>query len=243
VGKYTQVPIQKTHSCNPTECGYLVRAQDKLNVPMHYVLKNDAAHGLGRAALPVGKARIFQDDGKGGTAFIGEDWGKFTPLDEELRLYLGLARDVVVRRTVEHNERSRIPGNLYDYHVVVKYEIENFKDSPVTLDVAEDIGELRSEAHGDTSRDPEWQVASGTTLGEPDPERTNAGRLLFRVGLPARAHSGKAQKVVHRLHLTTHDRRGLLTPDHESPCFACQNAGWEATAERSLNEWWLFPAA
>jgi hypothetical protein len=43
--------------------------------------------------------------------------------------------------------------------------------------------------------------------------------------------------------LTTHDRRGLLTPDHESPCFACQNAGWEATAERSLNEWWLFPAA
>ena len=155
VGKYTQVPIQKTYSCNPTEYGYLVRAQDKLNVPMHYVLKNDAAHGLGRAALPVGKARIFQDDDKAGTAFIGEDWGKFTPLDEELRLYLGLARDVVVRRTVEHNERSRIAANLYDYDVVVKHEIENFKDSPVTLDVAEDIRELRSEAHGDTSRDPE----------------------------------------------------------------------------------------
>jgi hypothetical protein len=202
VGKYTQVPIQKTYSCNPTEYGYLVRAQDKLNVPMHYVLKNDAAHGLGRAALPAGKARIFQDDGKGGTAFIGEDWGKFTPLDEELRLYLGLARDVVVRRTVEHNERSRIAGNLYDYDVVVKYEIENFKDSPVTLDVGEDIRQLRSEVRGDTPRDPEWQVASGTTLGEPDPERTNAGRLLFHVGLPARAHSGKAQKVVHRLHLT-----------------------------------------
>ena len=33
--------------------------QNKLRVPMHYVLKNDAAHHLGKAPLPYGKVRIF----------------------------------------------------------------------------------------------------------------------------------------------------------------------------------------
>jgi len=41
-----------------------------------------------------GKVRIFQKDGHGGEAFTGEDWGKFTPIDDEMKLYLGLARDV-----------------------------------------------------------------------------------------------------------------------------------------------------
>lgn len=57
------------------EFGYLDRAQDKLNVPMHYVVKN-AGGELGKEPLPEGKARIFQDDGKGGAAFLGEDRGK-----------------------------------------------------------------------------------------------------------------------------------------------------------------------
>jgi hypothetical protein len=201
LAKYSRVPVQKTYTSDAAQYGYLDRAQDKLNVPMHYVLKNDAAHGLGRAALPFGKARIFQDDGKGASAFLGEDWGKFTPLDEEMRLYLGLARDVVVRRTIERNERTRIAGNLYDYDVVVKYQIENFKDSPVTLDVAEDIRQLRSEVRGQDQRDPEWELARDTTLGEPDPEKTDAGRVLFHIQLPARSTGGKAEKVVHRLHL------------------------------------------
>ena len=46
---------------------------------------------FGQAPLQFGKVRIFQDDGRGSTAFIGEDWGKFTPLDDEMRLYVGTA--------------------------------------------------------------------------------------------------------------------------------------------------------
>jgi hypothetical protein len=201
LAKYTGVPVEKTYTCDPAQYGYLDRAQDKLNVPMHYVLENDSAHGLGKAALPFGKARIFQDDGKGGTAFLGEDWGKFTPLDEEMRLYLGLARDVAVRRTIERNERRRVAGNLYDYDVVLKYEIENFKDSPVILDVSEDIRQVRSEVRGPQTRDPEWELEPDTTLGKPDPEKTNAVKVLFHVPLPARPATGKTEKVVHRLHL------------------------------------------
>lgn len=201
VGKHRGVPVTKTYTCNPVEFGYLDRAQDKLNVPMHYVLKNDIRHGLGQAALPFGKARIFQDDGKGGTAFIGEDWGRFTPVDDEMPLYLGLARDIVVRRTLERNERTRTAGDLYDYDVIVKYQIENFKDSPATLDLVESVREIRREVRGDAPRDPEWELGRLSTLKEPDAEKSDADRLMFHVDLPAREGAGKAWKVVERLNL------------------------------------------
>ena len=141
VEKFNAIPIEKTYTCNPAEFGYLDRAQNKLRVPMHYVLKNDAAHNLGKGPLPYGKVRIFiegaGDKGAASTAFLGEDWGKFTPKDDEMRLYLGVAQDIVVKRTLERNDMKHIAGNLFNHDVVFKYEIENFKKEPVTLDVAE----------------------------------------------------------------------------------------------------------
>ncbi|MCB1778929.1 MAG: hypothetical protein KDJ34_02330, partial [Candidatus Competibacteraceae bacterium] len=78
LSRFASVPIRKTYTCDPVTSGYLDRAQDKLNVPMHYVIRN-AGGALGQEPLPTGKARIFQDDGQGGTAFLGEDRGEFTP--------------------------------------------------------------------------------------------------------------------------------------------------------------------
>ena len=74
VEKFTEVPVKKTYTCDPQAHGYLDRPQNKLLVPMHYVLKNNKANRLGVAPLQYGKVRIFQDDNRGGTAFIGEDW-------------------------------------------------------------------------------------------------------------------------------------------------------------------------
>ena len=139
VEKFEQVPIKKTYTCNPQEFGYLDQPQNKLRVPMHYVLKNDKANHLGAAPLQFGKVRIFiEGAGKQkeqSTAFFGEDWGKFTPIDDEMKLYLGVAQDIVVKRTIDKNDNRRVAGNLYNHEVVLKYEIENFKDQPVTLDV------------------------------------------------------------------------------------------------------------
>jgi len=202
LGKFQDVPISKTYTSDPREFGYLDRPKNKLNVPMHYVIENDRVSGLGQASLPYGKARIFQDDGRGGTAFLGEDWAKFTPPDDELALYLGLARDVVVVRTIERNERSRIAGNLYDYDVVVKYEIENFKDTPVTLDIVERVSQVRGEVRGSNSRDPQWEIGPDTTLRNgPDPDKSDFNKLVFHVELPPRAPNGEARKQTHRLHL------------------------------------------
>ena len=200
--RYDKVLVQKRYTVDVTEFGYIQAAKKKLKVPMHYVFKNDTAHGLGKVALPFGKARIFQQDGKGGTTFVGEDWGRFTPRDDEMELYLGVARDIVVKRTIERNERNRISGNLYNYDLVVKYEVENFKDSPVTLDIREQIPRLRSELGLNNGRDAQWKLGSDTTLpGGPDPEKSDANRLLFHVDLAAQDSSGKTQKQIYKLHL------------------------------------------
>ena len=202
VEKFAAVPVQKTYTCDPQAHGWLDRPQNKLLVPMHYVLKNDKPHGLGAAPLQYGKVRIFQEDGHGGTAFIGEDWGKFTPLDDEMRLYVGVAQDVVVRRTIDKNEQHRIAGNLYDREVIVKFEIENFKDKAVVLDVSENVRAIRNEVAGDTGRDVQWELGKTTTFAEgPDKEKSTFEQLLFHVRLPARGADGKAEKITHKLHL------------------------------------------
>ncbi len=201
VEKFAEVPVKKTYTCDPQAHGYLDRPQNKLLVPMHYVLKNDKANHLGAAPLQYGKVRIFQEDGHGGTAFIGEDWGKFTPLDDEMRLYVGVAQDVVVKRTIDKNEQRRIAGNLYDREVVVKFEIENFKDKAVVLDVAENVRAIRNELYGDNGRDVQWELGNSTTFGKPDKEKSSFGQLLFHVPLPARGADGKAEKIVQKLDL------------------------------------------
>src|SRR5262249_49403803 len=134
------------------------------------------------------------------TAFLGEDWGKFTPIDDEIKLYLGVAQDVVVKRTQEKNERKDISGNLHDQEVVSKYEIENFKDQPVTLDIVEDMRYLRREAGGgDNPRDVQWELGGQTTFeGGPDKEHSTFDRAVFHAKLPARSADGKAEKVVQK---------------------------------------------
>jgi hypothetical protein len=199
IEKYAQVPVKKIYTVDPQQFGYLDRPQNKLLVPMHYVLKNTKENQLGRAPLQYGKVRIFQEDGRGGSAFLGEDWGRFTPLDDEMRLYVGTAQDVVVKRTIDKNEQKRIAGNLCNRAIVVKYEIENFKDKPLTLDIAENLRALRNEVGGDTGRDVEWTLGEGTTLKQPDKEKSTFEQVVFHVDLPARGPDQKAVKIVHKL--------------------------------------------
>lgn len=203
VEKVAAVPIRKTYTCDPAEFDYLDRPKNKLRVPMHYVLKNDAANQLGRAPLPYGKVRIFQEDGHGSTAFLGEDWGQFTPIDDELRLFLGVAQDIVVVRTIERNHKQRVAGNLEDIDVVIKYELENFKDQSAVLDVRENLRYIRNEVYRDTGRDVQWVLGPETTFaGGLDREKTTCEQVVFHAELPPRAAEGQATKVVHKLHVT-----------------------------------------
>ena len=201
MAKYADVPVTKVYTCDVTEYGYLDQPKNKLRVPMHFVLKNDKQNHLGTAPLQFGKVRLFQDDGRGSTAFLGEDWGKFTPLDDEMRLYVGVAQDIVVQRTIEKNELRRVAGNLYDIEVIVKYEIENFKDQAVTLDVVESLRAIRAAVYRDTGRDVQWERGKETTFeGGEDLAKSTWDKKMFHAQLPARGADSQATKVVHKLH-------------------------------------------
>lgn len=206
VTRFAKVPVRKTYTCNPMEFGYIDQPQSKLRVPMHYVIKNDKAAGMGNAPLPYGKVRIFiegtGENKESSTAFLGEDWGKFTPIDDEMKLYLGVAQDIVVKRTIEKNQNNRIAGNLSSQEVIIKYEIENFKEQAVVLDVVENLRHIRNEVRGNTNRDVEWELGRETTFqGGPDKEKSTFEHLMFHADLKPRDKSGKAEKVVHKLHL------------------------------------------
>ncbi|HEY8750917.1 MAG TPA: hypothetical protein VIM11_23235 [Tepidisphaeraceae bacterium] len=200
-----QVRVRKTFTASLSEFGWLDQSQQKLRVPMHYVIKNDTASRLGAAALPYGKVRIFIAGPAGNetsTTFLGEDWGKFTPVDDDMRLYLGVAQDIVVKRTIENNENQRIAGNLSNQNVIVKYEIENFKDSALTLDIGEDLRQLRNEVRGDSGRDVQWELGDATNFeGGPDKQKSTFDKLVLHVYLPARGADGKSEKFVKKLHV------------------------------------------
>ena len=201
LSRFTDVPVRKTYTAELSAYGYVDPGRKQLRIPMHYVLTNDRANGLGEFPLMPGKARIFQDDGRGTVAFLGEDWARFTPRDDEMALYLGVTKDIVVKRTIEKRTQKRVLGRLYDYHVTVKYEIENFKDQPVVLDIAESMPALRAEIHGNTGRQVEWVLGGKGTLREIDQEKSTADRPVFHVTLPPRGDDQKADKKVHTLHV------------------------------------------
>jgi len=104
-------------------------------VKVYYRFKNEQTSGLG-IPLPAGVVRVYQADSKGGVQFVGEDQISHTPKDEQLRIYVGNAFDVVCER--KQTDYKKIAGDTYE----MEYEItlRNHKDSDVSVDVREPIG-------------------------------------------------------------------------------------------------------
>jgi len=202
--KFDRVPVTKTFTFDWYAHGPL--NPDKpfaSRVLMHYRLLNSEAGGLGLFPLQPGKVRIFIDDGRGGEAFLGEDWGALTPIDGELRLFLGEARDVVCTRKVALNQRHPVRGNLFDQEIRLTYEIENFKDAAVTLDIVEQLAELARQYGADPRGDVEWQLGAGTSQELRITRERGGATPVLHVDLPARpADKGAAvEKRTYVFHL------------------------------------------
>jgi hypothetical protein len=201
--KFLKVPIKKQFIFNWRTGQPVPDEPFQKYVTMHYVLKNDEANQLGKFPLPYGKVRIFQKDGRGGEAFTGEDWGKFTPIDDEMKLYLGLARDVKVERTVKRNQNHSVHGNQFHQEVIVQYKAQNFKKDAAVLDIEEDMNALRDEFCGGR-KDPyaQWELA-GQTSDKLKVERKSAQKVEIHVPLPAAPKEAdkKPDEVVFLLHL------------------------------------------
>lgn len=97
-----------------------------------------ATPGLGQP-LPKGIIRVFKKDRSGSPQLIGEDNIDHTPRNEDVRLELGNAFDVVAeRRQTDFRHLTGRPGLVYESAHEIR--IRNQKETPVTVRVVEPIG-------------------------------------------------------------------------------------------------------
>jgi hypothetical protein len=141
-------PLRKVYVVNGQAYYYRAAAQPgapvKDPVQVFYKIKNEDKAGLG-VPLPAGTIRVYQQDSRGGSLFAGEDHIDHTPKDEEIRLHIGNAFDIVAER--KQTDYKKLSDRLYEF----EYEItlRNHKDAPISVEVNEPLG-------GD------WEMVSST---------------------------------------------------------------------------------
>ena len=183
--KAPTVPIRKIWTFDAARLPWDPERLENQNVgiPVSYRIVNDADSGLGQFAMWGGKARLFQDDGRGSTIFLGEDNAPLVPVGEKMELYIGDSRDIVVTQRKMRDVQINLRKNdsdcvvLYDTDEIITAKIENFKDSPAMLTMIQHI------------------------QGQWDMEQCNlpytkkdASTLEFEIELPARTDAGPAVK-------------------------------------------------
>ena len=107
----------------------------KEKVGVYVQFRNSQLNKLGMP-LPAGTIRLYKKDDQGNQQFIGEDRIDHTPKDEDVRVKVGDAFDIVAER--KQTDYKVIARNVYEYAYEIK--IRNHKDGPVTIVVNEPIG-------------------------------------------------------------------------------------------------------
>jgi hypothetical protein len=139
--------------------------------------ENSKASGLG-IPLPQGKVRVFKADEDGSLEFVGEDLIDHVPRDEEVKIYVGDAFDIVAER-----QRSDFTRES-DRVVIETFEIEiaNHKDTDVTVDVTEHI-------YGD------WEIVKTSHQWE----KTKSDEVEFEIAVEADSRSVLTYTVRRRM--------------------------------------------
>ncbi len=107
----------------------------KEKVGVFVQFRNAQTNKLGMP-LPAGTIRLYKKDGNGNQQFIGEDKIDHTPKDEDVRVKVGDAFDIVAER--KQTDYKVIARNVYEYGYEIK--IRNHKDTAVNVIVNEPIG-------------------------------------------------------------------------------------------------------
>jgi hypothetical protein len=138
---------------------YRVRPHQYGDRPVKFLtVKNDEEHGLGTTPLPDGLVRTFQDNGRGGLSFLGEQQVKYVPIKEDIELNLGTDDEVVWERTAMSCERSNFtfavvnaPPRLvgWDQTLTWREQIRNYRAKPIRAEVRHVMdGDVELEAEG-----------------------------------------------------------------------------------------------
>lgn len=106
--------------------------EQKIGVFLEFDNKKESNLGM---PLPAGVMRVYQEDQSGALQFAGEDRIKHTPKDEEVKLRLGNAFDVVAERT--QTDFRVVADQVFESSYEIK--VRNHKDSDVVVDVVEEL--------------------------------------------------------------------------------------------------------
>jgi len=140
----------------------------KVNVFIEF--KNSKESKLGMP-LPKGKIRTYKRDADDGDLeFVGEDQIDHTPKDEELKLYVGDAFDIVGEKTVTDRKQEKRWRQE-----TIRIDLRNHKDEAATILVREHL-----------TRGGQWTV----TAKSRDFKKIDATTIEFTLPVPA---NGKAQ--------------------------------------------------
>ena len=147
-------------------------AQNK-KVGVFLDFENSEDNGLGMP-LPKGTVRVYKRDHTGAQQFIGEDVIDHTPRDEELRIKLGEAFDVVGdRRQMDYTVISSCVSES-----TWRVDLRNHKDEDVEVILMEPVGgdwEMISSTH-------RWeQVDAWTFTMTPEVESRGETRVEYRI--------------------------------------------------------------
>lgn len=107
--------------------------QSNTKVGVFVTFKNNEQSGIG-IPLPKGKVRVYKRDDDGKEQFVGEDHIDHTPKDEEVKLYLGNAFDLVGERA-QKDFKSFASGRVIEETIEIK--VRNHKEEATEVQVYE----------------------------------------------------------------------------------------------------------
>jgi hypothetical protein len=124
--------------------------------------RNEEKNSLG-IPLPAGIMRVYQEDSEGMLQFAGEDRIKHTPKDEDVKLRMGDAFDIIGERI--QTDYRVIGSNVHESAFDIS--IRNHKEQDITVDIVEPMP-------GD------WEILSESVKHEKKDART----AIFHVDVP-----------------------------------------------------------
>ncbi len=137
--------------------------------------ENREAAGLG-IPLPAGKIRVYQKDSDGSREFLGEDSIDHTPKDEEVKVKMGSAFDVVGERA----QSSFVNPDAHSIEEGFTITLKNHKKQAVTVDVVEHLYRYSN-----------WKI----TVKSQDFNQVDARTVDFPVMVPADGKATVTYKV------------------------------------------------
>ena len=132
----------------------------KVGVFLKFANKKENQLGM---PLPAGVMRVYQEDSEGMLQFSGEDRIQHTPKDEDVRIKLGNAFDVVGERV--QTDFKQVSDRLFESEFEIK--VRNHKTSDISVDIIEPM----------TS---DWRIIEKTH----DYVKKDAQTALFTVPVP-----------------------------------------------------------